>query len=174
MKALVLSGGSPEADRSVLFRVLEQIADVGITDVGIVLGGAADAVRAAVGDGARFGVGVTYLPRSRRPGPGAAVGTARDWLGDDDFVTHPEDVLVPGGIGEQVEAFRIRRPAAQVVPGPAGVYFFTDAVHRAVDAVQAAAPGGPEITDVLRWLTDQGLEVVSATPAGSGPAPIHP
>ncbi|MER6448184.1 hypothetical protein DEJ51_04585 [Streptomyces venezuelae] len=172
MKALVLTGRSPGADRSVFFRVLEQIADVGITDVGIVLGGAADAVREAVGDGTRFGVGVTYLPRSRRPGPGAAVHMARDWLGDDDFVTYPEDVLVPGGIGEQVEAFRTRRPAAQVVPGPAGVYFFTDAVHRAVDAVQAAASGGPEITDLLRWLADQGLEVVSAAPAD--PAPIRP
>ncbi|OKI44216.1 hypothetical protein A6A28_01120 [Streptomyces sp. CB03578] len=179
MKALVLSGGSgtrlhplpvnspeqphPAADKPVLFHALEDIADAGITDVGIVLGDTADEVRAAVGDGARFGVSVTYLPRRRPAGLAHAVRTARDWLGDDDFVTHPGDGFVPGGIGEQLEEFRSRRPVAQEVPGRAGVYFFTDAVHRAVEAVQPSGHGELEITEVLRWLTGQGLEVVSGT-----------
>ncbi|MFF4393723.1 MULTISPECIES: sugar phosphate nucleotidyltransferase [unclassified Streptomyces] len=182
MKALVLSGGSGtrlrpppapsaerfhhSADKPALLHVIEGVADAGITDVGIVLGDTADEVRAAVGDGARFGVSITYLPQHRPPGLAHAVRTARHWLGDDDFVTYPGDTLVPGGIGEQLEEFRSRRPAAQAVPGRAGVYFFTDAVHRAVEAVQASARGELEITDVLRWLAGQGLEVVSGTAGG--------
>ncbi|MER5932822.1 sugar phosphate nucleotidyltransferase [Streptomyces sp. NPDC002054] len=182
MKALVLSGGSgtrlrpqptTSAEQPVLFDVLDGIAGVGITDVGIVLGDTADEVRAAVGDGARFGVSVTYLPQGRPQGPAHAVRTARDWLGEDDFVTHPGDTFVPRGIGEQMEEFRSRRPAAQVVPGRAGMYFFTDAVHQAVAAVDAVRPAtgdGPEIADILRWLADQGLEVVSGT---AGHLPDH-
>ncbi|MET9606148.1 sugar phosphate nucleotidyltransferase [Streptomyces sp. NPDC006512] len=179
MKALVLPGGSgsrphpppatpavrlhPASGKPVLFHVIEGIADAGITDVGIVLGDTAEDVRAAVGDGARFGVAVTYLPQRGPLGPARAVRTARDWLGEEDFVTHPGDVFAPGGIGGQLEEFRSRRPAAQVVPGRAGVYFFTDAVHEALDAVRPTAHGESEIEDVLRWLAGQGLEVVSST-----------
>ncbi|MFF4324790.1 sugar phosphate nucleotidyltransferase [Streptomyces sp. NPDC001568] len=203
MKALVLSGGSgtrprprssattspaagpatPAAGRPVLVDILEGIAETGILDVGIVLGEGADEVRAAVGDGTRFGVSVTYLPRRRSPDPAQSLRCARDWLGEDDFVTYPGDTFVPGGIGEQLERFRTDRPAAQAVPGHPGVYFFTDAVHRAVEETapadddEAGEPGmsgagGAGFTDVLRRLADQGLEVVTgASPAGATPTP---
>ncbi|MFF3019636.1 sugar phosphate nucleotidyltransferase [Streptomyces sp. NPDC057939] len=195
MKALVLSGGSgtrprprssaeptagpsvapagqcaPAAGKPVLFEVLEGIADTGILDVGIVLGEGADEIRAAVGDGTRFGVSVTYLPQHRSPDPARSLRGARDWLGEDDFVTHPGDTFVPGGIGEQLEAFRTHRPAAQAVPDHPGVYFFTDAVHRAVEATaptggEPAASGEVGFGEVLRWLADQGLEVATGAPA---------
>lgn len=203
MKALVLSGGSgtrprprssatisaaaglttPAAGRPVLFDVLEGIAETGILDVGIVLGEGADEIRAAVGDGTRFGVSVTYLPRRRSPDPAQSLRCARDWLGEDDFVTYPGDTFVPGGIGEQLERFRTNRPAAQAVPGHPGVYFFTDAVHRAVDEASptgddgAGEPGmsgagGAGFADVLRRLADQGLEVVTgASTAEATPTP---
>ncbi|MEU9032912.1 sugar phosphate nucleotidyltransferase [Streptomyces sp. NPDC048383] len=198
MKALVLSGGSgtrprtrssapaagppaPATGRPVLFDVLEGIAETGILDVGIVLGEGADEIRAAVGDGARFGVSVTYLPQLRSPGPAQSLRCARDWLGEDDFVTYPGDTFVPGGIGDQLERFRTDRPAAQAVPDHPGVYFFTEAVHRAVEDATppgddgagepgTSGPGGAGFADVLRRLADQGLEVVTgATAAAATP-----
>ncbi|MDA5285459.1 sugar phosphate nucleotidyltransferase [Streptomyces sp. Isolate_45] len=191
MKALVLSGGSgtrprprpsagscaapagqsaPAAGRPVLFDVLEGIADTGILDVGIVLGEGAEEIRAAVGDGTRFGVSVTYLPQHRPPDPARSLRSARDWLGEDDFVTYPGDTFVPGGIGEHLEEFRTHRPAAQAVPDHPGVYFFTEAVHRAVESATPTG-GGPGASgaagfgDLLRWLADQGLEVATGAPA---------
>ncbi|MDX2392035.1 MULTISPECIES: sugar phosphate nucleotidyltransferase [unclassified Streptomyces] len=191
MKALVLSGGSgtrprprpsagscaapagqsaPAAGRPVLFDVLEGIADTGILDVGIVLGEGAEEIRAAVGDGTRFGVSVTYLPQHRPPDPARSLRCARDWLGEDDFVTYPGDTFVPGGIGEHLEEFRTHRPAAQAVPDHPGVYFFTEAVHRAVESATPTG-GGPGASgaagfgDLLRWLADQGLEVATGAPA---------
>ena len=87
MKALVLSGGSgtrlrpithtsakqllPVANKPVLFYGLEAIAAAGITEVGIVVGDTAPAIQAAVGDGSRFGIRVTYLRQeAREPGCG--------------------------------------------------------------------------------------------------------
>ncbi|MFJ2741699.1 glucose-1-phosphate thymidylyltransferase [Streptomyces sp. NPDC087440] len=47
-----------------------------------------------------------------------------------------------------------------------GVYFFTAAIHEAVDAVTPSARGELEITDAVQWLVDHGREVRVHTHAG--------
>ncbi|MFF7199456.1 glucose-1-phosphate thymidylyltransferase [Streptomyces sp. NPDC008141] len=138
MKALVLAGGSgtrlrplthtaakqliPVANKPVLFYVLEDIAAAGITEVGIIVGATAPEIRAAVGDGGRFGLQVDYIPQSAPLGLAHAVLTARDWLGDDDFVMYLGDNFIAGGITRIVDAFRRERPDAHIlltqVPDP--------------------------------------------------------
>jgi glucose-1-phosphate thymidylyltransferase len=67
MKALILAGGEgtrlrpithtsakqlvPVANKPILFYGLEQMAEAGIVEVGIVVGDTGDEIRAAVGDG---------------------------------------------------------------------------------------------------------------------------
>jgi glucose-1-phosphate thymidylyltransferase len=79
MRALVLSGGEgsrlrplthtnakqliPVGGTPILFHALEAIAAAGIVETGIVIGSTGDEVRAAVGDGSRWGLRVTYLPQ---------------------------------------------------------------------------------------------------------------
>ena len=138
MKALVLSGGSgtrlrpithtsakqllPVANKPVLFYGLEAIRDVGIRDVGIVVGETAPAIRKAVGDGSAFGLDVTYISQEAPLGLAHAVLVSRDYLGDDDFVMYLGDNFIVGGIASLVERFRARKPAAQImltkVPDP--------------------------------------------------------
>ncbi|MBN0049017.1 glucose-1-phosphate thymidylyltransferase [Streptomyces actuosus] len=138
MKALVLSGGAgtrlrpithtsakqlvPVANKPILFYGLEAIADVGITDVAIVVGDTEDEIRQAVGDGSDFGLDVTYLRQEAPLGLAHAVLIARDFLGDDDFVMFLGDNFVFGGINDSVEEFHKTRPDAQLlltrVPDP--------------------------------------------------------
>ncbi len=131
MKALVLSGGSgtrlrpithtsakqlvPVANKPVLFYGLEAIADAGITDVGIVVGDTAPAIEAAVGDGSRLGIKVTYIRQHAPLGLAHAVLVARDFLGDDDFVMYLGDNFIVGGITALVEEFAATRPEAQIM-----------------------------------------------------------
>jgi glucose-1-phosphate thymidylyltransferase len=131
MKALVLSGGSgtrlrpithtsakqlvPVANKPVLFYGLEAIAAAGVTDVGIVVGDTAPAIEAAVGDGSRFGIKVTYIRQQAPLGLAHAVLVARDFLGDDDFVMYLGDNFIVGGITEIVEEFTAQRPAARIM-----------------------------------------------------------
>ncbi len=131
MKALVLSGGAgtrlrpithtsakqllPVANKPVLFYGLEAIRDAGITDVGVVVGDTAPAIREAVGDGSAFGLHVTYIPQEAPLGLAHAVLVARDFLGDDDFVMYLGDNFIVGGIAELVEEFRAARPDAQIM-----------------------------------------------------------
>ncbi|MGC5401454.1 glucose-1-phosphate thymidylyltransferase [Streptomyces sp. DT20] len=138
MKALVLSGGAgtrlrpithtsakqlvPVANKPVLFYGLEAIAEAGITDVGIIVGDTEEEIRAAVGDGSRFGIDVTYIPQSEPLGLAHAVLIAQRFLGDEDFVMYLGDNFIIGGITGLVEEFRADRPDAQIlltqVPDP--------------------------------------------------------
>jgi glucose-1-phosphate thymidylyltransferase len=131
MKALVLAGGSgtrlrpithtsakqlvPVANKPVLFYGLDSIADVGIRDVGIVVGDTQAEIEAAVGDGSAFGLQVTYLRQEAPLGLAHAVLIARDFLGDDDFVMYLGDNFIVGGITDLVERFARERPAAQIM-----------------------------------------------------------
>ncbi|WP_217249437.1 glucose-1-phosphate thymidylyltransferase [Streptomyces sp. AC602_WCS936] len=131
MKALVLSGGAgtrlrpfthtspkqlvPVANKPVLYYVLEAIAEAKITEVGVVVGDTADEIRAAVGDGSRFGLDVTYLPQHAPLGLSHAVLIARDFLGDDDFVMYLGDNFLVGGIAPLVEEFTAERPDARIL-----------------------------------------------------------
>jgi glucose-1-phosphate thymidylyltransferase len=131
MKALVLSGGSgtrlrpithtsakqlvPVANKPVLFYGLEAIAAAGVTDVGIIVGDTAPAIEAAVGDGSKLGIKVTYIRQLAPLGLAHAVLVAREFLGDDDFVMYLGDNFIVGGITGIVEEFSANRPDAQIM-----------------------------------------------------------
>ncbi len=131
MKALVLSGGSgtrlrpithtsakqlvPVANKPVLFYGLEAIADAGITEVGIVVGDTAPLIEAAVGDGSKFGLKVTYLRQDAPRGLAHGVIIAREFLGDDDFVMYLGDNFIVGGINAIVDEFAATKPHAQIM-----------------------------------------------------------
>jgi glucose-1-phosphate thymidylyltransferase len=110
------------ANKPVLFYGLEAIADVGITDVGLVIGDTAPAIEAAVGDGSAFGIRASYIRQEAPLGLAHAVLIARDFLGDDDFVMYLGDNFIVGGITQLTEEFRAVRPDAQImlmrVPDP--------------------------------------------------------
>jgi len=138
MKALVLAGGAgtrlrpithtsakqlvPVANKPILFYGLEQIRDAGVTDVGIIVGDTQAEIEAAVGDGSKLGITVTYIRQDEPLGLAHAVLTAADFLRDDDFVMFLGDNLIEGGISHMVEEFRDTPCDAQIllkkVPDP--------------------------------------------------------
>ncbi|GAA2622628.1 MULTISPECIES: glucose-1-phosphate thymidylyltransferase [Streptomyces] len=131
MKALILSGGTgtrlrpfshslpkqlmPIANLPVLEHVLADVRDLGVTEVGVVVGERAPAIEEALGDGSRLGVRITYIPQTAPLGLAHCVEIARDFLGDEDFVMYLGDNVLPGGVAQVAEDFRTHRPAAQIV-----------------------------------------------------------
>jgi len=109
----------PVANRPVLFYGIEAMAQAGIEDVGVIIAPeTGDEIRAAAGDGERFGVRLTYIVQDEPAGLAHAVLTAEPFLGDEPFVMYLGDNLLQGGIGELVETFRRNGPEALILLTP--------------------------------------------------------
>lgn len=131
MKALILSGGRgtrlrpithtsakqlvPIANKPILFYALEAIAEAEIREVGIVVGETKQEIREAVGDGARWGLHVSYIEQEAPLGLAHAVKIAETFLGDQPFVMYLGDNLVKDGIRSLVEEFKQLQPNSQIL-----------------------------------------------------------
>jgi glucose-1-phosphate thymidylyltransferase len=133
-RGLVLSGGKgsrlrpftytgakqlvPVANKPILFYALENLVEAGITEIGIVTGDTGDQIRAACGDGSRFGATITYIPQEAPLGIAHAVKISHEFLGDGPFVVFLGDNFLRGGIRPFVDAFRTSSCDSQILLTP--------------------------------------------------------
>ncbi|MEU7006255.1 glucose-1-phosphate thymidylyltransferase [Streptomyces sp. NPDC046332] len=131
MKALVLSGGAgtrlrpfsysmpkqliPIVNKPVLEYAVENIVDLGVSEIAVIVGDRAAQITEALGDGSRFGARITPIHQDKPRGLAHCVELARPFLGEDDFVMYLGDNMLPEGITKIADEFRADRPAAQIV-----------------------------------------------------------
>ena len=138
MKGLILSGGKgtrlrpltftqakqlvPVANKPVLFYGIEALVEAGIKDIGIIVGDTKDEIQAAVGDGSRWGIKVSYIEQDAPLGLAHAVKISEEFLGQEPFVMYLGDNILKKGIKSLVEEFVQEKPHSLIllteVPNP--------------------------------------------------------
>ncbi|HQP38024.1 MAG TPA: glucose-1-phosphate thymidylyltransferase, partial [Polyangiaceae bacterium] len=132
MKGLILAGGSgtrlrpltytgakqlvPVANRPILFYVVDNLVGAGITDIGVIIAPETGAeIKAALGDGSRFGASLSYIPQDRPAGLAHAVATAEPFLRGSEFCMYLGDNLIGMPIRDAVSNFRSNPDVAAAV-----------------------------------------------------------
>jgi glucose-1-phosphate thymidylyltransferase len=135
MKGVVLAGGTgsrlrpitftmakqlvPVANKPIIFYGLEDLAEAGISEVGIVIspetGGE---VRTVVGDGSRFGQSIEWIVQDEPLGLAHALKTALPFVDGDDCLMYLGDNLVKDGVADVVRDFQAQKPNCQIMLSP--------------------------------------------------------
>ncbi|MFQ3548394.1 MAG: glucose-1-phosphate thymidylyltransferase [Armatimonadota bacterium] len=138
MKALILSGGKgtrlrpithtaakqlvPVANKPILFYAIEAIKNSGIDDIGIIVGDTHNEIKAAVGDGSKWNVKITYIQQEAPLGLAHAVKISEDFMAGDQFVMFLGDNLIKDGINTFVQKYSHSGANSQIllahVPNP--------------------------------------------------------
>lgn len=124
MKGVILSGGLgtrlrplthtgakqliPVANKPVLEYCIEDLKETGIYDIAIIVGYTPEriqSVKDAIGNGARWGVRITYLEQDAPRGIAHAVYCAKDFVGTDDFVVYLGDNILKDPIAPIIQGF---------------------------------------------------------------------
>ena len=134
MKALVLSGGKgtrlrpltftlakqliPLANKPVLGYVLDQVAETGINQMGVIIASeTGNYVKDYVKDGSAWGFDVTYITQEPL-GLAHAVKTAKNFLKEEDFVMCLGDNLQGQGLTTYVQKFKKEKMDALILLKP--------------------------------------------------------
>ncbi len=124
MKALITAGGRatrlrpithtlnkhliPLANKPMIFYAIQNISDIGISDIGISVNPGEEEVQKICGDGSKWGVRLTYIEQKGGPlGIAHVVNNARDFLGNEPFIFYLGDNIILSGLQRFVDAFEM-------------------------------------------------------------------
>ena len=80
--------------KPILLHIVEGLKAAGVSQFCIIVGYKAEVVREFFGDGAKFGVGITYVTQTVQDGTGRVVELAKEFAGNDPFVLSYGDILI--------------------------------------------------------------------------------
>ena len=123
MKGIILHGGHgtrlrplthtgpkqllPIANKPMSQFCLEAIAETGITDIAIIIGGiGSNKVQEYYGDGSKFGVNITYIEQDEPRGIAHAIRLCKEFVGNEKFLVFLGDNIIQKSMRDFVENFK--------------------------------------------------------------------
>lgn len=133
MKAIVLCAGEgtrarpisytlpkpmiPIANQPLVSYGIKAIRNVGIEQIGIIVGQASSVLPQSLGDGSDWGVQLSYIEQSNPRGLAHAVQISREFLNDDCFVMYLGDNILQYGLADMIRRFEDSNANALIALG---------------------------------------------------------
>ncbi|MCK4891797.1 MAG: glucose-1-phosphate thymidylyltransferase [Candidatus Pacebacteria bacterium] len=99
-KHLIPLGGRP-----MIFHPIENLAESGIDQLGIIIGREDDVLKQVVGDGSRWGIKIEYIIQQELTGLGSAIISARDFINNEPFILYLGDNIINYSIADLVNKY---------------------------------------------------------------------
>lgn len=131
MKGLILAGGFgtrlrpltytgakqliPIANKPIIFYGIEALVDVGIKEIGIVVGDTKEEVMNTVGNGERWKINIEYIPQEAPLGLAHAIKIAEGFLGTEPFIMYLGDNILKDALHSLVSQFEKNHPHALIL-----------------------------------------------------------
>lgn len=96
----------PIANKPTLEYAFDQLKGCGITEVCVVVGDNEPIMREMLGDGSAFGLELSFVRQNDPKGLAHAVGFAKEFVGDDDFVLYLGDAIYDRPLAPFIEQFK--------------------------------------------------------------------
>lgn len=96
----------PIVNRPTIEFAFDRLKEIGITDICIVVGEMEATMRDALGNGAQFGLQLSYVRQTEPKGLAHAVGFAKEFVGGDDFVLYLGDAIYSEGFTDHAARFK--------------------------------------------------------------------
>lgn len=95
----------PLANRLTLEYAFDRLREIDVRDICIVVGENEPQLRSALGDGARFGLRLSYVRQTHPQGLAHAVGFAKEFVDDEPFVLYLGDAIYSKGFQDHARRF---------------------------------------------------------------------
>jgi len=131
MKGLILAGGFgtrlrpltytgakqliPIANKPIIFYGIEALVNVGIKEIGIIVGDTKEEVMNTVGNGERWKINIEYIPQEAPLGLAHAIKIARGFLGTEPFIMYLGDNILKDNLHSLVSQFEKNHPHALIL-----------------------------------------------------------
>lgn len=132
MKGIILHGGHgtrlrplthtgpkqllPIANKPMSQYTLEDLREAGITDIAIIIGDIyPEKVKEFYGDGAQFGVKITYIYQDKPKGISHAIRLCKDFVGNDRFIVYLGDNILRKGLVDYTKRFKSTNADAMIL-----------------------------------------------------------
>jgi glucose-1-phosphate thymidylyltransferase len=96
----------PIANKPLVHYAIEKLRDVGITEIGIIVGENTRDMEDVINDGSELGVHITYIHQENPLGIAHTIMVAKDFLGDSPFVMYLGDNLMQESLDQAVQQFK--------------------------------------------------------------------
>ena len=132
MKGIILHGGHgtrlrplthtgpkqllPIANKPMSQYALEDLKNIGITEIGIIIGDVyPEKVKAFYGDGSKFGVKISYIYQDQPKGISHAIRLCKEFIDNDNFVVYLGDNILRKNLVDFSKKFESQHPDAMIL-----------------------------------------------------------